>query len=371
MIPNYIQEMIIARDSNGNPTREGIWVKEGRINNIIGYKDVSIANLKLFGKGLDKHPEIQKFVQMIEYFFKNLAGRYKEHIVKLFPQVVFGNAASNAFTAMRHGISPTEYYKSFTKNWTELTNYLELNEKLIGLELMQKSGKKGLSYEIESLKKQLDENGFSSLIKDGQFSTIMEDLNTNESLSKRSHFDDLIKQKVDKSSKFVQNAKDVWDTLYIGKGTRLHHAVEKLTIYNDIINKRIIEEKLNQDLDSLKLSPDIRKLREQDNRNYLDQLFVNYSYLDNKYLKYMNDINLFMFTKYMFRALKGNLSMMSRYPLGSLGFEAFDNTILNVPDAMQQYFNPIDSITNRAFANPIEMFLDMLIPHSLGIVVGH
>lgn len=114
----------------------------------------------------------------------------------------------NAFTAMRHGISPTEYYKSFLqKNWTELTNYLELNEKLIGLELMQKSGKKGLSYEIESLKKQLDENWFSSLIKDGQFSTIMEDLNTNESLSKRSHFDDLIKQKVDKSSKFVQKCK--------------------------------------------------------------------------------------------------------------------------------------------------------------------
>lgn len=94
MIPNYIQEMIIARDSNGNPTREGIWVKEGRINNIIGYKDVSIANLKLFRKGLDKHPDIQKFVQMIEYFFKILAGRYKEHIVKLFPVVVIGNASS-------------------------------------------------------------------------------------------------------------------------------------------------------------------------------------------------------------------------------------------------------------------------------------
>lgn len=50
MIPNYIQKMILARDSNGNNTRDGLWVKEGRINNIIGYKDMTIANLKMFGK---------------------------------------------------------------------------------------------------------------------------------------------------------------------------------------------------------------------------------------------------------------------------------------------------------------------------------
>lgn len=69
-----------------------------------------------------------------------MSSRYKEIVVKLFPAVVWANITSNMWVAMRHGIGPMEYAKGFVRNWTNLTTYLELSEKLIKSQLDLDSG---------------------------------------------------------------------------------------------------------------------------------------------------------------------------------------------------------------------------------------
>ena len=47
------------------------------------------------------------------------------------PDVVIGNGLSNMIVAFKHGIGPIEYAKEFRAAWTDLSDYLELNEKKI------------------------------------------------------------------------------------------------------------------------------------------------------------------------------------------------------------------------------------------------
>ena len=365
MIPNYIQRMIISRDENGLAVRDGLWVKEGRINNIIGYKDASIVNMKLFGKDkpmLENHPEVKRALQVLEYYWKQIAGRYKEIVVKLFPNVVYGNFTSNMWVAMRHGIGPMEYAKAFKRHWSGLTDYLEMSEELTKLKLMQDAGKIGLDSQIKELEDRMSLNSFDKLIKDGQFSTILEDLDLT-GLTGKSHLADIIDEKVAKGGKIAEKAKSIVDELYINRNTQSHKVIEKLTVFNDIINRSIITERLTQDLDSISFADKAMKDEKiQDILNYVDMLFVNYSYLDNKYVKYVNDTNIVLFTKYFFRALKANLAMMTRNPLSSLGFEGIDTFVMDLSDSFDQYGSPIDTIARKIFPNPIDMLGDLLVP---------
>lgn len=132
-----------------------------------------------------------------------------------------------------------------------------------------------------------------------------------------------------KGGKLGGQTKTVVENLYIGRNTAIHKNIEKLTVFNDIINRSIIMERMMQDLDSIDgLEPELKNAKVQDILNYVDQLFVNYSYLDNKVVKYLNDVNFVTFTKYFFRALKANISMMSRYPLASLGLKVMMNLFM-------------------------------------------
>ena len=61
--------------------------------------------------------------------------------------------------------------------------------------------------------------------------------------------------------------------------------------------------------------------------------------------------------------------MATKNPLSTLGFEGFDKFILDVSDSMEQYYSPIDSFANRLMPNPLEMVGDIIMPHSVGMLV--
>lgn len=363
MIPRYIQDAILNRDNNGKAARDGLWVKEGRINNIIGYKDPSIANLKLFGKDLSDHPEMKRAIQILEHYWKNLSSMYKAVIVKYFPKVIWGNMSSNMWVAMRHGIGPIEYAKAFIRHWNHLSSYLDINDEILELELRDRGGQNN-SDRIEALKEKQKSNPFHRLIEDGQFSTIMEDIDLT-GMTKKTHMEDYRDQFLSKFDRIGNETKELAGNIYGTRGSFANKQIEKLTVYNDIINRSIIMEKMMQDLDTVQFSNESdREAKIQDILNYVDMLFVNYGYRDNKYLKYANDVNFVMFTKYFFRALKANVAMASRYPLGTIGYESFDSFVFDLSDSVDQYMSPIDTVSKKFVVDPVEMFWGTITPHT-------
>lgn len=363
MIPKYIQDAILNKDDNGVASREGLWVKEGRINNIIGYKDPSIANLKMFGMDLNDYPNARRAVQVVENYWKAISSRYKAIIVKYYPNVIIGNFTSNMWVAMRHGIGPMEYAKAFIRHWNHLTTYLETEDEIVRLSLSEKMGKDTRD-RIDALKEAQKLNPFNLLIKDGQFSTIMEDIDVS-GMTKKSHIEDHFDSLAGKFNRVGVETKEVIANIYGTRGSSVNKNIEKLTIYNDIINRGIILERLMQDLESVQFENESAKANKvQDLLNYADILFVNYGYRDNKYLKWANDTNLLMFTKYFFRALKANVAMMSRYPLASAGYESFDTFALDLSDSADQYFDIGNTVARKVFVNPVDMFIDSVTPHT-------
>ena len=223
MIPNYSRGYIeMQTESNG------IWVKRSRINNIVGYKDVSLSNLKLFGLKLENYPQWQKAIRIVEAIWQEIASEYKAIIVKLMPDVVIGNGLSNMIVAFKHGIGPIEYAKEFKTAWTDLSDYLELNEKKIWLEIERESGKKGLDIRIAELDERLKKNGMHNLIADGQFSMIFEDLDNNTE-ERVSHLHDMLYNKAEKlfGKKAADRLNSIRESVYITQGTRGHRAIEK------------------------------------------------------------------------------------------------------------------------------------------------
>lgn len=362
MIPDYSRHHIMSSSPD-----KGIWVKRSRINNIVGYKDPSISNMKLFGLTLEDYPQWQKAIKIVEHTWKEISSAYKEIIVKLMPDVVIGNASSNMFVAMRHGIGAIEYAKAFKNAWVDLSEYMELNEQLIDLKIDKNVGKPGVQTKIKELEKRLERNGMHPLIKDGQFSMIFEDIDV-DIMRKSTHLKDYILSKAeDKLGKKTAETLDEFrQNIYLTKDTRGHRAIEKLTLFNDIINKKIIMDKMMQDLKDVNFASDTARIAaEEDVINYLDQLFVNYSYLTNKYVKWASDLNLILFIKYFLRAGKASLNMMRRQPLASTIAESLDTFVWNFPDPVDQYMSPIDTMAQKIGLSPYEMILEIAFPNIL------
>lgn len=362
MIPDYSRKQIAMETKE-----KGIWVKRSRMNNIVGYKDVSISNAVLFGKRIEDYPEWQRAAKIVEHTWKEVVVSYKEIIVKLFPNVVASNAVSNMFIAMRHGIGPMEYAKAFKTAWTDLSDYIELNDQMVSLEIDRTIGKKNLDIKINELKKRLEKNGFHALVKDGQFSVIFEDLDV-DLPEKSTH----LKEAMISGSKklFGEKATEVLDevrqNIYITKDTKAHRAIEKLTLFNDIINKKIIQDRLLENMKGMTFaSKKVEERYRQDLLNYLDQLFVNYSYLLNKYVKWASDLDIIRFLKYFLRSAKASFSMTRRLPLGSAIAESLDTFVWDVPDPVDQYQNIFETLGYKVGNSPIDTALGLMFPNIL------
>ena len=213
-------------------------------------------------------------------------------------------------------------------------------------------------------------NGMHNLIEDGQFSMIFEDIENNTE-ERFSHLEDIFRQKTEDifGKKTADRLESIRENVYITKNTRGHRAIEKLTIYNDIINKRIIEKKLLQDMEKITFNDDKAKNEyKQDMYNYLDQLFTNYGYLLNKYVKYPSDMNILLFIKYFLRQGKAVLSTARRQPLGSIVAEAVDTLVWNMPDPIDQYQNLFGTLGNKIGASPIDVFGELIYPRFLTVL---
>jgi hypothetical protein len=359
---------------------DSIRVHKSLVDDIVGYKDPSFASGKLFGYDLENMPKVKNWIEKVEYYLKKIVSRIKHTIVMYLPSVVMGNIFSNATIAIFHGIGPFEYARGFARNWNYLSEHQELAEQINILKSARDSGVKNLDLKISTLEKELSLNPINDIINDGQYNLIIEDLNINV-MEKSDHLENFIDKQIEKLPAALKTKKSqgVIDTVFMTKRSKIRQSVEKITMFNDIVNRAIIKEKLMEELDrDINSGKRVYRAREeledakQDILNYVDQLYVNYSYLDNKYVKYANDMGLVWFTKYFFRAAKALRSMYERNPAGALSFGIIDNFVIDLEDPAHQYMSPFSTLENKMiFAGRTDiqtMAVDLVVPRTVQAV---
>ena len=193
-------------------------------------------------------------------------------------------------------------------------------------------------------------------MEDGQYTAILEDIDLGMYENKgilAGMVDDMLGKVGDKNRR--ENTKAILDTLYLNNDSKVYQKLLKLTQYGDIINRVIIHEDnmLNE------------KMGEKESLRYVDGLFVNYAYLDNKYIKWLNDMGMLTFTKFFFRTMPAMLRMAAKKPLTIfLGETSQAVTGIDPETPLDQFYDPFTTLFNKLFVwdQPINMLETLLTP---------
>ena len=343
LIPFYMKRDI-KKGMNGK-----LMVEEGMLIDFFGYSDVSFINAPLVKNSKRRQLAAKKVEKVIEEIAKN----WKHSVVAKTFSTVKGNMMSNMVVALQHteDKNPVSYLKRFQGHWADMNDYKKLQNELLNIRIKGDAGEAVDSKRVDAIKVRMENNPMHNIIQDGQYTHIMEDINQDWFKDKG-----IIEERLDKiidkaTTKNGNNAlKDLIDTLYIRKDSAMYDSTMKMTMYADAINKKIIEE------DMAKSNPE---MTEQERLNYVDQLHVNYGYLDNRWIKKANDLLVFTFTKYFFRVFPAMIRMLGRKGVSVFLTESAQGVSgIDAETPWDQFYNPFTSLLRKisAWEDPMNVF---------------
>lgn len=330
LIPTYMKKTIAQHDTP-------LMIEEGLLVDMFGYKDVSMTQLPWVRDSVKR----QLVAKKIETVVKEVTARWKKVMVAFTIATIKGNMTSNMLVAMQHtkNKNPVNYMSEFKDIWVEMNEYQDNRKKYVELEVRKKAGEKIAENEFKRLERAMHTSRVHDIMEDGQYNAILEDINT-EYFDNKGMIESKIDELIKKASKGNDKGalKDFVDVLYIRKDSRQHDSIMKLTTFSDAINKVII-------LEDMKRSNDGEVTQEM--LNYVDSLHVNYGYLDNRYVKYANDMGFLTFTKYFFRVIPAIAKMAGKKSISMLFTETAVNTTGLGETPMSQLWNPFDSLLRK------------------------
>lgn len=380
IIPYYLKKSI---------EKEGgtLMVEEGMLVDYFGYTDVSLVNAKWIKDSKRRQVVAKKAENLVEEMAKN----WKHSVVAKTFSTIKGNMQSNMVVGMQHtNDGPVAYAEKFSKYWRYLNDYKTYTNKLRTLEIRQKAGEDIKVQEIDKLKTLMANSPVHSVMQDGQYTHILEDIDK-EWFDEKGVMEEKLDKIIDmaKTKKGSNPLKSIVDTLYIRKDSPLYDSTMKLTLYSDIINKLIILESLkkkslemkadgksNEEVGEELLNASAQEIEKffktgtvpQTWLNYVDQLHVNYSYLDNRWIKRANDTLVLNFTKFFFRIISPMVKLLQRRSVTVFLTEAIQKvTNLDFETPLDQFYNPFNSIFRKAGAwgDPMNLFGLIMTPAAI------
>lgn len=346
IIPFYLKKEI-DKSNKGK-----LMIEESLMVDYFGYKDVSIVN----APWIKDRKKRQVIAKKMEQIVQEIVQRWKTVIVAYTPATIKGNMTSNMIVALQHTSykDPIKYMSKFKEVWGMMNEYQELRDEKIQLEIRKEAGENISQKKIDNLDKEMKAIPISVIIEDGQYNAILEDINLD-------FFDNkgLMEEKIDKilkkakDSKSKESLKNLFDLMYIKKESRIHDSVMKLTTYSDAVNKMII---LLDHMENNNGKVDQKML------NYVDQLHVNYGYLDNRYVKYANTVGFLTFTKYLFRVFPAMMKLLGQKAFTVSLTEGIRKGVGIGETPFEQFYDPIDNVAHKTglLTDPLDLLKKVL-----------
>lgn len=329
IMPGYLKKELKRLSGN-----DYLMVEQSMLVDFFGYRDASLADAF-------KNKRWQLAARKLESVLREITQIWKKDIVTKRGGTIFGNLSSNMLVTLQHteNKDPLVYAKDFERVWEYINQYQKDSRELQRLAVLKAAGETIKEGRIESLKSAMKDNPVDVLMKDGQYSTILEDISTGLADEKG-----LIGKTIEKMFEQIKNknrrttVKSVMNELYLDNESKAYQKLIKLTQYGDIINRVIVHE------DNMKYG----KMTERESLRYVDGLFVNYAYLDNKYIKYANDLGFVVFTKFFFRTMPALLKMAAKKPVTMFLTESSKGlTGVKLEHPIDQIYHPVDTMGRK------------------------
>ena len=299
MLPPEFKEKAADLYGKGKP----IIVHNAVLNMVFGFKKYSLT--EMFDKVADDQNVLEKYfvgiakglfgdtaqakIAKIEHVVQEIVGLAKNMIVIRGLSVLWGNIVSNILMLMAQGINPIQVGKDFFVALYHGRKYQKLNAELLQLQGTYASNTTPeIAERIANVEAQLKRNPLTKFLEAGMLSSIVEDVTIQESnYSYTSEFE----QKVDAFTKWIPHPmKTAANWLMISPSTAPYQFLATTTQLSDFISKYSLAEHLMRNGQSF-----------EDAVSEASFTFINYDVPTSRGLQYMNDIGLFMFTKFFLR----------------------------------------------------------------------
>ena len=337
-LPDHTKDYIFKRTRN-----KGILIHKDFVELMTGEKDMTIGNFAAFGFEMKQHPIARARLMALEAYIIELLGYVKQEMIVLNGNILIGNQMSNAMVAASHGINPIKYVKKFKERWQQLNDYNEKVQMLTRLEVEKKAGGK-VDNKIEQLKKQLEGNLWDELVKDGQYTALVEDINIDA--KRDGQLATMLTEQLNKSD-FGKMIRKTRDALHIDKTSDFYATMLKTVHYGDAITRQIIKEEL--EAKAVEREGELTGDTKRKILNYLDQLLVNYGYIQNRWWGYADRVAGLWFMKYYLNQPKAIMSTIKKNPTKiALMQGAQSVTGLDFADPFNTYTNSgLDGVAYR------------------------
>lgn len=360
---------------------EGVYVRRDMLHMYFGNRDYSLAYSK-YGRKLPN--QIKHIVRAIELFWQDLIKLAKVEIIIKTPAVIIGNVVSNFLYGVMDGNNPIDVLRLQLDAVKDMREFMNLNRELIELEIARKSGninEKDLG-RLATLKEDISKHPMKDFASEGLFQAIIEDVGLNE-FTNKSRVTGKIEDYLDK----VPKVKKGLEWAYLSERTGFFKAVTAATQLSDAaarkakmdLDKRKYDKLVNRGISKRNALRRVFLLKDsviddmvKDGMKYDDiykrmsiqsarEAFVNYSGED-QLTKYLNDMGLVMFTKYVQRIQKVIKKSAIQHPL----------QLMLLLIGQHYVTGELDTIDDKFLSMPyspdyLDRVLDLVVPASLDV----
>lgn len=351
MLPENTKQTI--QDVWGGPA---VWVRADVADMVFGYRKFSLSNM--FEKdGLERNTAEEIIVRMLESdkvlgkkaglrirqgedIWQELVKEIKDAWVIKNLTTMVSNISSNVTILLWNGMSPKKIVETHQTAIEGLLDYQTDTDELMELERDKSLGlvnnTKVADQRILELKDAIDRNPTKSLIDEGMFQSILDDIDTE---TDNYSFKSRLVDKVDGVTENVPDAaKKGARFVYMAHDTKLYKMLFKTTQMSDFVARY----SLYQHLTTKNSEP----LDHETAVQQITDSFVNYDIPSHRTLQYMNDMGLVYFTKYYIRIQKVLMRLFQDKPARAMALMAMGSYLNDVPtvlDSGPRVANPLNA----------------------------
>jgi hypothetical protein len=328
---------------------KGFYLRDEMVNTVLGYRKFSIADNKVWGKRAWG-------VRMSEKIWQETIQLTRLNIAVTNPIVVIGNFMSNMVMLLSEGIPPKYIRRMLPEAISAMRQY-QKDEKLrdhlrlgIGADRARGIDTTAKERRLARVLADLAANPVGDLVKDGLFTSIVEDVGVDDD-SFREHY---LNKGIKKVQPYVPDlAIDGAKELAMLPGTKSFHAAVMATQYGDFVGRYI---KYNYDTK-------VKKISHDDAINDSLAAFIYYDIPQNKGVQYANDMGFLMFTKFFFRIQRVVGKLYSENPVNAFALFGVQQAFLPSPfDENIANYGLGSGLWQKPTLNPVGRVIDTLNP---------
>lgn len=328
---------------------DNMMIPTDQLNLVMGYRKYSLTTP--FNK-TDRSVVEQVYVDVVQAVLGEKAalriGRAEDvvqELVKAAKDIIVvkniftlvGNIVSNITLLGIEGVSLTDAVRNTSVGIKGAMQYRSDNKRLIQLLRATdvgyvSGGDQTVQDEIAMLRDRIARNPVKPLIDAGLMPTIVEDVEVGEN---QYSYKSLLQKKVERfTDKIPKFARDVARNVYMTHDTGIYKFLSQTTQLSDFVSRYALYEHLiNRPRDPLSRTDALEQTEEA---------FVNYDVPSHRTMQFLNDMGLFMFTKYYLRIQKVITRLVREKPARVLGM-----VLLN------HYISGLQSVLDSSWLNKL------------------